>query len=69
MNSNVKNPKRQRALRWLGYGLLLKLALVGGAWLFAATAQQIMTTPLDHFRTMISKGQTDDSSSSSRPCR
>ncbi|GAA0865523.1 hypothetical protein GCM10009115_24410 [Sphingopyxis soli] len=45
MNSNVKNPKRQRALRWLGYGLLLKLALVGGAWLFAATAQQIMTTP------------------------
>ena len=27
MNSNVKNQKRQRALRWLGYGLLLKLAV------------------------------------------
>jgi hypothetical protein len=46
MNTDVKNPKRQRALRWLGYGLLFKLALIGGAWLFALAAQQIMTTPL-----------------------
>lgn len=44
--TTIKNPKRQRVLRWLGYGLLFKLALVGGAWLFAAAAQQIVNTPL-----------------------
>lgn len=44
--TTITHPKRQRVLRWLGYGLLFKLALIGGAWLFAATAQQIVSTAL-----------------------
>lgn len=31
-----KASKRRRGLRWLAYGLLIKLALFGGAWVLAA---------------------------------
>lgn len=38
--------KRRRVLRWLAYGVAVKVAIFGGAWLLAAAAQQIATTPL-----------------------
>lgn len=42
----TEDSKARRDLRWIVCGLLLKLALFGGAWALAAGAQQIANPPL-----------------------